>query len=171
MSRIARGMHHALAVRAQRADLAARGLVHPRARLATQSGRVAALATRAGLSWNRDAAIRGAALRALSARLRRESRTPPREALVLRALCDRWQRGNALLLARFDARLRALAQNLAHLSPQHVLERGYAIVTRAGDERGAGDVVQNALTLARGDAIELQFASGRAGATVNDVEP
>ncbi|MEP7061245.1 MAG: exodeoxyribonuclease VII large subunit [Betaproteobacteria bacterium] len=170
-ARISRAIHHALAVCAQRADLAARGLVHPRARLVAQRERLGALATRANRAWYRDADIRASWLRALAARLRRELRAPFRETPVVASLRERLQRVNALRLAHFDARLATLAQNLAHLSPQQVLERGYAIVTHAGDGGRAGDVVQDARTLARGAAIDLRFARGRAGATVDDVEP
>ena len=65
---------------------------------------------------------------------------------------------------RTTSRLAALAQNLAHLNPQSVLERGYAIVT-AKD----GAIVEDASTLAIGDAVDLAFARGRAGATIDKV--
>ena len=166
-SRIARAMRHALATGAQRTDLAARGLVHPRARLTATRAGLAALASRASLAWYRDAGVRGAALRSLTARMRRELRAPRREVAAALLLRQRLARSHALLLARLDSRLAALSQNLAHLSPQHVLERGYAIVTRGSD---AGDVVQDAASLVAGDDIAVQFARGRAAASVKRVE-
>ncbi len=166
-TRIARGIRHALAVGAQRTDLAARGLTHPRTRLAAQREGVTALAGRAAMAWRRDADVRHAVLRALSARLRREWRAPLRDVAVVADLRERLPRAHALLLSRLVTRTGALAQNLAHLSPQHVLERGYAIVTRADAE---GDVVVAAASLAAGDAIAVQFAQGRANALVRDVE-
>jgi len=42
-----------------------------------------------------------------------------------------------------------------------VLERGYSIVTT-----GAGAIVQDVAQLAVGDAVELSFARGNAGAKV-----
>ncbi|MEO6928693.1 MAG: exodeoxyribonuclease VII large subunit, partial [Casimicrobiaceae bacterium] len=157
----------ALAVRAQRTDLAARGLTHPRARLAAQHSRLLAQGGRASLAWSRDAGIRSAALRAFAARLRRELRAPPREAAIVEGLGNRLQHAHERLLAQRQSRIDTLAQNLAHLSPQRVLERGYAIVTRGGAQ---GEVVQSARTLSQGDAIALQFAAGRATATVRNID-
>ena len=54
-----------------------------------------------------------------------------------------------------------LAQNLTHLNPQAVLERGYAIVA-AGD----GTIVQDARQVNGGDAVALTFARGGADATI-----
>ncbi len=55
-------------------------------------------------------------------------------------------------------RLDALAQNLAHLSPAAVLERGYAIVTR-----GNGDIVIDGTSLATGEDVAIAFARGTRG--------
>jgi exodeoxyribonuclease VII large subunit len=163
-ARTVRGMRHALALRTQRADLAARGLVHPRARLAAQRDALAALAGRAALAWRRGQESRALELRAAVMRLRREMRTPPAGAVALDALRLRWQRGAARAVPDLAVRLDALAQNLAHLSPQLVLERGYAIVTHGDDE-----VVQDAASLTRGEDVAITFARGRAGAKVTDV--
>jgi exodeoxyribonuclease VII large subunit len=57
-----------------------------------------------------------------------------------------------------------LARSLAHLSPEAVLDRGYAIVT-AKD----GAIVEDAARLAIGDDVELAFARGTAGATIKRV--
>ena len=57
------------------------------------------------------------------------------------------------MVARLDA-----------LSPLRVLERGYALATRAGH------VVTDASALAPGDPIELRFARGRARGRITDVE-
>lgn len=169
--RILREMHHALAVRAQRADLAARGLMHPRARLAAQQQHLKALAARAGLAWRRDARTRESIVASQGARLRRELRSPPPQAARVAQLRDRWRQSAQLSVGRLDLRLATLAQNLSHLAPQHVLTRGYAIVTRQNPGAAGDDIVQDARTLARGDAVRLQFAIGRAGATVDDIEP
>jgi exodeoxyribonuclease VII large subunit len=68
-------------------------------------------------------------------------------------------------LAMLDVRLATLGRNLAHLNPQSVLERGYAIVTAAD-----GTVVQDASRIAPGDAVALAFARGRADATIGRVQ-
>jgi len=63
-------------------------------------------------------------------------------------------------------RVRTLAQNLAHLNPQGVLARGYAIVATLD-----GAIVHDARQLTPGDDVALQFALGKAGARVTKVEP
>ena len=55
----------------------------------------------------------------------------------------------------------ALAQALAHLDPQRVLERGYAIVAAAD-----GAIVVDAAQVAPGDAVALRFARGAADASI-----
>ena len=62
---------------------------------------------------------------------------------------------------RLGARVAALEQSLAHLNPQGVLERGYAIVTTA-----EGTIVDDASRLAVGDEVALAFARGSAGAKI-----
>jgi exodeoxyribonuclease VII large subunit len=163
-SRAVRAMRHALGTRAQRADIAARGLTHPRARLAAQREALGALAGRAALAWRRDRDARTLELRGAVLRLRREMRTPPAGASALTELRARWQRGAARSVIDLDTRLAVLAQNLAHLSPQHVLERGYAIVARGED------VVQDAAVLTRGEDVAITFARGSAGAKITQVE-
>ena len=59
------------------------------------------------------------------------------------------------------ARVAALEQNLAHLNPTAVLQRGYAIVTTAD-----GAIVHDAAHLTIGDSLDLAFARGTAGAKV-----
>ena len=124
----------------QRVDGLSRRVTHPAARLAQQARDAALLGGRLVRAFRHrlDAASTGAGIiaqqLASAARLRQE---------------------------RLDRRLAALAQNLAHLNPQGVLERGYAIVT-AGD----GAIVENASRLAIGDDVDIAFARGSAGATI-----
>jgi exodeoxyribonuclease VII large subunit len=63
-------------------------------------------------------------------------------------------------------RVAGLGQNLAHLDPRRVLERGYAIV-----EGPDGAIVQDARELAPGNGVALTFARGRATGTITGVEP
>jgi exodeoxyribonuclease VII large subunit len=53
------------------------------------------------------------------------------------------------------------------LSPVRVLERGYAVVRAAAD----GAVVRSAGDVAAGAALDVQLASGRLAATVDEVHP
>ena len=131
--------------RMQRVDSLARRLVHPAARLAQQRRDALALGNRLTRAMRHALANRRIALDAPARRLAWRLHQPPAQTSAAgggrrgaaRARCRR--RSTA---AR--ARLAALAQNLAHLNPQAVLERGYAIVATAD-----GTIVQDA---ARGRA-------------------
>ncbi|HEX7587689.1 MAG TPA: exodeoxyribonuclease VII large subunit, partial [Anaerolineae bacterium] len=104
--RIARGGEHALALRLQRVDAAARRLVHPAAYLAAQGDRAQALARRLAQAWHSRRAARDVAAAALSARLLRELRSPlPQSLHLTRARAD-WLRQGRDHLSGIDARLR-----------------------------------------------------------------
>ena len=60
----------------------------------------------------------------------------------------------------------ALAQSLAHLSPEAVLTRGYALVTTR-----EGTVVFDAKQVAPSDPVLLRFGRGSAEATITRSEP
>lgn len=87
-----------------------------------------------------------------------------RGRMRLDELQERLNAASARALARRRDRVGAVAGRLDALSPLRVLVRGYAIVRR-GDE-----AVRDASVLARGDLLDLRFASGRATARVEDVE-
>ena len=110
--------------------------------------------------------MRAALALAIQARLLRELRSPPAEALRLQHAHMRWQRGARERVLRTSERLARLTQNLAHLNPQAVLERGYAIV--AGSD---GTIVQDARQVRRGDTVALTFARGGADATIDNTKP
>jgi exodeoxyribonuclease VII large subunit len=55
---------------------------------------------------------------------------------------------------------------LEALSPVRVLERGYAVVRNAD-----GTVVRDARAVDRGASIDVELASGRLGAVVEEVRP
>jgi|KBSSwiStaDraftv2_1062776.scaffolds.fasta_scaffold01092_13 exodeoxyribonuclease VII large subunit len=155
---------YTLGARAQRLDQATRRLVHPAARLAQQRERTDELARRLTQCWRRHAAARTAGVAALQGRLLRELRAPLPAAARVARLRDAWGRLGREQLARAAERVAALAQNVAHLNPQAVLERGYAIVAR-----GDGTFVTDARQVAIGDPVALTFARGGAAATVESV--
>ncbi|CAG0968150.1 Exodeoxyribonuclease 7 large subunit [Burkholderiales bacterium] len=164
--RLARAGRHAMALRAQRLDLAARGLVHPRARLDAQRDRLGGLVVRLAAGARRAHEGAAVATGALAARLARELGRPLPQAQRLALAADGYRRAGR---ARHDvaaARLATLAQSLAHLNPSAVLDRGYAIVTAAG-----GRIVHDAATLGHGDEVTLTLARGDADATVDRVRP
>ena len=164
--RLARAAAHAVQRGAQRVDLAARGLVHPKARLDRQRDRLGELAVRLATSARRAHERAGDASASLGTRFARELGRPPAQAQRLALAADRWRRGVRRRHDDATVRLAALARSLAHLNPSAVLERGYAIVT-ASD----GRIVQDAATLAPGDRVAIALARGGAGATIDDVDP
>ena len=103
---------------------------------------------------------------AVHARLVREVTSPPPQRGQLLQLAHRLERAGQDRVARAVRVVQRLGDALALLSPESVLERGYAIVTD-----GAGAVISDARQLAVGDAVALRFASGRARATVQTVTP
>ncbi len=184
--RTVRAGDHALAARGQRVDGATRRLIHPAARLKAQQELARDLARRLAIAWRRQALTRNGLAAMLQARLLRELRAPWPHALRLdhtgrtlhRLARARSERAAARLehtgsvlhrLARScneraAARLRALGQNLGHLNPHAVLERGYSIVSLPD-----GSVVTAAAQLHRGAAIGMRFGQGHAAASVTDV--
>ena len=134
-----RAMQHRLQAREQRLDHAMRRLVHPATRLAQQGTRVDELARRLSRCAHAGADRRSAVLESIARRLLRELRSPLPAA----------------------QRVATLAQNLAHLNPAAVLDRGYAIVAT-----GDGTIVADAAQVAAGDRVALTFARGGADATI-----
>ena len=151
----------ALEATMQRVDGLSRRLTHPAARLEQQARDAALLAGRLARAFRHrlDAASTG--IGGLARRLAWHLAQPlPQSALLPHAalLLTRAARSRQ---ERFDLRLVALAQNLAHLNPQGVLERGYAIVTAAD-----GAIVEDTAKLAVGDNVDIAFARGNAGAKI-----
>jgi exodeoxyribonuclease VII large subunit len=159
--RLARAGDHALARRVQSLDGVARRLVHPAARLEAQRERLADLAGRLARGAARAVREREAALSACRVRLLRELRAPLSQHPPVAALRDTLVRAGRDRLRHETSRVESLGRNLAHLDPQRVLERGYAIVARHG-----GPVVTDAARLAPGDALSITLAHGAADATV-----
>jgi len=75
-----------------------------------------------------------------------------------------WRRRVRDQLARADGRLAADARHLEALSPDRVLERGFAVVR---DQ--AGGVVRRAGAVAPGELIDIRVAEGRLSARVEEV--
>ena len=164
-ARLRRTAEHALATRMQRLDHASRRLVHPAARLAQQRERTAALSERLARAWRHRLAYDQRAVASLCGRLVRELRAPlPQTAQLARAI-DNWRRHARERISGHAVRLDALAQNLAHLNPEAVLTRGYAIVTMPD-----GTVVFSASQVTPSDRVKLAFAQGHAEATITRSE-
>jgi len=159
--RLARAGEHALSRRMQALDGVSRRLVHPAARLAAQRERLVDLAGRLARGASRAMREREVRLAACRVRLLRELKAPLPQRLPLSALRDALVRASRDRVRREAVRLESLGRNLAHLDPERVLERGYAIVARVD-----GPVVTDAALLAPGDALSITLARGAAEATV-----
>lgn len=162
--RLARAGAHAIAMRVQRADLAARRLVHPAARLARQHERLVELAARLARCWARHSAHRRTSLNASHGRLLREFRAPLAQAARLAGTQRSLIHAGQDRVARAARRLGEVGQSLTHLNPQAVLDRGYAIVLTSQDE-----IVVDSAQLKPEDTVTLTLARGRAGAVVKSV--
>jgi exodeoxyribonuclease VII large subunit len=160
-ARLLRAGEYALAVRQQRFDGAARRLVHPAARVATQHARIGDLARRLAQASGRQADRRENAVASLRLRLLRDLRAPLAQAARVGRAQHALVRCAEERAARAQARIEALAQSLTHLNPREVLQRGYAIVLA-----GNGNVVGDAATLRPGEAVRLMLGRGEADATV-----
>ncbi len=163
-ARLARAMRQSLDGRAQRLDHASHRLVHPAQRLAAQHERTSLLASRLRRAWQVDSAAHAAQTHALQARWWREVRAPLPARAQLAVLTAAWSRLARQRVDRARERVAVLGQNLAHLNPQGVLDRGYAMV-RTADDR----LVQGAAQLAPGDAVSITFARDGADAVITRV--
>jgi len=159
--RLARAGARAVELPMQRIDGLARRLTHPSARLDGQRRDLGALAARLARAFGHAHAMSARATDNLRHRYTVVVRAPLPQLAATRTAAAALARAGRAGVDRIEHRVAALSQNLAHLSPQAVLDRGYAIVTRPD-----GRVVQDAATLAPGDAVELALARGRAGATI-----
>lgn len=88
-----------------------------------------------------------------------------RHSTRLDRLGERLRAGPRLLLERRRSALDHTGARLQALSPLATLGRGYAIV------RTGGGALRDAATVAVGDRVDVQLASGSLGATVEEVRP
>jgi exodeoxyribonuclease VII large subunit len=156
-----RAVERALELRMQRLDLVSRRLVHPAARIHQQRGTIGALGLRLVRAVSSGQRERQRDLSTAGQHLTRLLRVPPPQRVSIDRVRERWQRGGSEPLTLLAHRVATLDHSLRHLNPLGVLDRGYSIVTTE-----AGAVVQDAGELAVGDALNLRFAHGEAGARV-----
>ncbi|MDR2174243.1 MAG: exodeoxyribonuclease VII large subunit [Burkholderiales bacterium] len=138
-------MENVLARAMQRLDRAAARLAHPRTRLAAQAAQLQTLMTRLHQAWQKQFL-----------------------PTVQRWKFSRqqWERAIRFQETAYEQRLMSLTDRLALLNPQHVLARGYAIVT-ASD----GKPMLDAEMLHANDPVAITLARGRVTATVDGVFP
>jgi exodeoxyribonuclease VII large subunit len=161
-------LHHAhlraLESAMQRVDGLSRRLVHPAARIERQARDAALVAGRLARSFAHHVDAAAARVGGLAQRVAWRLAQPLPQVALLPPAALALTRAARSRQDGLDLRVTVLARSLAHLNPQAVLDRGYAIVT-AGD----GAIVQDAATLAVGDDIDIAFARGTAGAKISKV--
>jgi exodeoxyribonuclease VII large subunit len=150
----------------QQLDYLARRLVHPAEQLRRQQEDLAARARRLDAAHRLRLARESARIEALGRRLVSPAHALERRRLRLDALAARHRRAMVGTLAQRQLGLARFASSLAHLNPDNVLARGYSIALRAD-----GSVVQDAATLAAGEALDLRFSKGAARTRVESVKP
>lgn len=165
--RLLRAMRRSVESRMQRADMLGCRLVHPGKRVAAQLECLRHLRERMGQSWQRDAESRSWRLRELG---RRITLAGPeieisRLAQRLHELDLRLRRGMAVRIQALAVGLERQQENLVHLNPASVLERGYSI---AYDSRGM--VLRTSDGINVGDSIRVAFARGLVKASVTGKE-
>jgi exodeoxyribonuclease VII large subunit len=157
--RLARAGRRGLEQREQRLDTAARLLRPPSLQWSQRSARLAQLSQRLATATSRATATVGGRLGLLAGRLR-----PPDLGTPAARLAAEQRALSASFRASLDAARGRLAQASASLdlvSPQAVLERGYAIV------RGPqGEVLRAASQVAPGAAVSVTLAEGAFDARV-----
>lgn len=160
-----RALQRAQENRMQRLDYLSRRMIHPGERIMRQLARVRELADRLRASPPR---LLGDGERG-ERELRRRLLAARPDVKQSDARCRELARRLTIAAARRDETMRGtlqrLAANLHHLSPQHVLDRGYSIVRQE-----AGAVVRDAGQLAAGDAIDITFSHGGAAAAVTRIK-
>jgi exodeoxyribonuclease VII large subunit len=159
--RLSSAVGRPLEQRMQHLDHVARRLTHPAERLRRQAQGVADLGKRLARAWMRVEERRSVRLADAARRYRLAARRPLAQCAPLVSTKDRFLRATR---ARFDAletRTSRLTTALAHLNPEAVLTRGYAMVATPG-----GRIVAAARELAIGDDVRIRFASDEAGARI-----
>jgi exodeoxyribonuclease VII large subunit len=141
--RLRRQMQHLLYQRMQQTDYLARRLVHPGEKIRQQQERLGHLQAR----------LNAALLRLTE---RAQARFQPLPQRLLAAQARDFQRKHDRLLR--------IEQNLRHLSPNSVLERGYSLVQQAD-----GSIVRDSSRIAPAEPLTVTFARGQAEVRVEKI--
>lgn len=149
---------------AQRLDTSVRLLRPPSAQWRDRARRVTALAQRLAAARAGQALRRGGAVERLAARLRapRADLAAQRLASLERRLCGAINE----IASRSARRLDAAAATLALVSPQAVLDRGYAIVSGID-----GTVLRDSAQASVGQSVAIRLATGELDARITGERP
>lgn len=159
--RLQRALQRNIESRMQQADMLACRLVHPGKRAAGQLVSLQRLQERMVSAWQHDSEIRCWHLRELSQRMVIATPQVSRLAERQRELGLRLQRAVTAHVQRLKTKLERQQENLFHLNPEAVLERGYSITY---DARGC--IVKTSDQIEAGDTIRVAFSRGWSKASV-----
>lgn len=159
--RLKRALQRNIESRMQQADMLGSRLVHPGKRVAGQLTSLQRLHERMASAWQRDFENRCWHLRELNQRMVIAAPQIPRLAERQRELGLRLQRSAGVHIQRLKARLERHQENLVHLNPESVLERGYSLAYDA-----SGSIVRTSDQIDVGDTIRVAFARGWSRASV-----
>ncbi len=152
--------------RMQHLDHLGKRLQHPGQRLRQQSQQLCVLARRLPLALGQMLALKQSRL----AHARRDLSTalPPFAQLTQHQihLSQRLALAVQHRLREAQRRVAHLSNNLAHLSPQATLERGYSVVRNA-----KGEIVRDSAEINVGEDLSLDFAQGSAASRVLALRP
>jgi exodeoxyribonuclease VII large subunit len=160
-ARLRRAALRNLERRMQQADYLGRRLVHPGEKVRAQLRHLAHCAARLRRAVARRLGATDVELDGLRRRIAAAAPDPPALEAGRQRLAHRLSACAQHALERRGAALARLDAHLTALSPQHVLERGYSIVTQRD-----GRIVRDAAGLAAGEELSLTFARGGANAQV-----
>ena len=152
--------------KAQRLDQLAQRLVHPGSRLQQQTRQLEQFALR--LRFAQTHRLDTLTWRLQHAQQRLGAGKISLDELTARLTRSRERMTQALRqsIALSHANLQSLADNLHHLNPVRVMERGYSVV-----RNGAGAIVKSSAQIAVGDELGLTFATGEAMTIVEGKNP
>ena len=151
---------------AQRLDQLGQRLLHPGVRIAQQSNALANFATRLRLAQQHR--LESMAWRVRHVRQRIEGQDKGWQNLADRLTRNGERIASAMRqnIALANAKLRRLADNLNHLNPAQVMQRGYSVVRNS---RGA--IVKSSAQIHAGERLRLAFADGESTAIVEQKIP
>ncbi|MDR1528878.1 MAG: exodeoxyribonuclease VII large subunit [Burkholderiales bacterium] len=156
-----RAMAYRLGQAAQRLDDAAQRLKHLRADIAAQHAQIDAFAQRLKQAWRRQNSPLAQYLEFVCLRWRRQTERPLPQWTVVEQTRQTVHRAADQYLEARAQKLILLSERLTLLNPRQVLERGYAVVSRAD-----GKIVRDAATLRDQESVHMRFARGDAQATI-----
>jgi exodeoxyribonuclease VII large subunit len=160
-ARLARSTVRALEDRMQRLDYLSRRLTHPGERIRMQLAELGQLARRLRGAMRHGLEDQAWRTRDLGQRL---VACAPDLAALAAANAELARRLRYAARGRIDLAATAVASagaHLKHLSPQHVLDRGYSIT-----ETAAGAIVRDTSRLSMDEDLKITFAKGWAGVQV-----